>query len=69
MTNRMEGQNNATSILTHSTQGGQLERASELFAPPIYFTPNVYVVVSLKVSAGFSRVVGKDGWFGESGKC
>jgi hypothetical protein len=35
-----------------------------------YFsTPNVNVVVECIVSPGFSSVLGKSGWFGESGKC
>jgi hypothetical protein len=35
-----------------------------------YFsTPNVNVVVECIVSPGFRTVLGKSGWFGESGKC
>ena len=35
-----------------------------------YFsTPNVNVVVECIVSPGLSSVLGKSGWFGESGKC
>jgi hypothetical protein len=43
------------------------EAAAPAVARGSYFAENLYTVVLVNVSPGFSVVVGKSGWFGESG--
>ena len=52
---------------SYSVFGIAVERSHN---PSTYFTtPKVNVVVECMVSPGRRTVLGKSGWFGESGKC